>query len=122
MKKKYSHVFEVLHCPVDDFSLQFVRLDVVVAMFDGHKIIITVRIEKVLKKFIHVTDDGDLVRRVHPGRRRSRHLSQHCRRPSCVRSFLKVTFQSVAEAVLVCFATALLLSNWVWQQQRGIFN
>lgn len=59
--KNVLHVLEVLHCPVDDFTFQFIWFNVVVAMFDGDKIVISVSFEEMLKELREVPNHWNVV-------------------------------------------------------------
>ena len=133
---KNLHIFEVLHCPVNDFSFQFIGFDVIVAVFNRQKIVISMSLEKMFKKLIEVPNDWN-----RPVWNKFRHVftffgSDSARstlntyslavvisRIFCLVNFFEFVFKlfyycSLQSAGLFFFLSVI----WVWQQQRGFFN
>ena len=59
----HLHVSKILHGPVHYFTHQFVRSDIIIAMFNGHKIIFSMRFIKMLEKLLKICWDGNFVLR-----------------------------------------------------------
>ena len=101
------HVFEVLHCPIDDFSFELIWLDNVVSMLDSHEIIVPMSLEKMLKKLIKISNHW------HVFFVRLRHFSHYFH-------FKSISCNFTIFCSLLFFLLPTL--NWVWQQQRGFFQ